>query len=262
MDYDISYLTILLFFIPGLILSKLDLFYGADRRANYLNQFYNVLIAGVVTYGIVGFGYWYFEYDFSIPFEILLGFPEAAVETTREYLGTAISADNPLYHWTVGKEEVSIKVVTLADCLDEIAWAFGVSCVLSMVWLKAVKEKILARSLQWMKVTDRFSEYDLWNEYLNEEFLAKVISNEDLNKFPDVRIWNYSKKLLYSGKILALSDYDTIREVILLNVEVFRFDENLKIYGPPRIQSFVYLSFSKDDIWMEFPKKGEKKWHD
>ena len=261
MDYNISYLTILLFFIPGLILSKLDLFYGADRRANYLNQFYNVLIAGAVTYGFVGLGYWHFEKDFSIPFEVLLGFPEAAVETTREYMGFALSADNPLYHWIDGKEVVSVKVVTLVDCIDEVAWAVGISYVLSIVWLKGVKHKILARSLRWLNVTDRFSEYDLWTEYINVKFLQKVISNEDLNKLPNVRIWKYDKKFVYNGKILALSDFDSIREVVLLNVEIFRFDENLKIHGPPRKQSFVYLSFSKDDVWMEFPKEGEKKWH-
>ena len=108
MEYNISYLTILLFFIPGLVLSKLDLFYGADRRASYLNQFYNVLIAGAVTYGLVGLGYWVFDVEFSIPFEVLLGFPEGAVETTREYMGLALSTDNPLYHWTWGKEVVSV----------------------------------------------------------------------------------------------------------------------------------------------------------
>ena len=47
-----------------------------------------------------------------------------------------------------------------------------------------------------------------------------------------------------------------------MEVEIYMFDEELNIYGPPLKQYFIYLSFSKDDVWMEFPKKGEKKWDD
>ena len=261
MDYDISYYSLLFFFLPGLLLSKLDLFYGADRRANFLNQFYNVLIAGTVSYGIVGLGYWVFDVEFSIPFEILLGFPEGTGDATKNFYGVAVNADNPMYPWITGEEQVSRKVVTLFDCIDEVAWAVGVSYIVGAIWLKAAKHKILGRSLQWLKVTDRFSEYDVWTEYLNTGYLDKTVRKTDLSKLADVRIWNDKRKLVYFGKLLILSDYDIIREVILVNVEIFRYDENLKVYGPPRIQSFIYLSFSKDDVWMEFPKKGEKKWH-
>ena len=253
MDYDISYLTILLFFIPGLILSKLDLFYGADRRANYLNQFYNVLIAGAVTYGIVGLGYWVLKVDFSIPFEVLLGFPEGAVETTREYMGKAISADNPLYHWTVGKEEVSIKVVTLADCLDEIAWAFGISYVVAMVWLKGVKHKVVMRHLHLLRVTDKSGEYDVWTDVFTSSNGSKEYTVEELKKLRYVRVWNYKRKLLYCGWVLRFSEYDNFRELSLIEVKVYRFNEEFDIFGPILNQSHIYLAFANDDVWIEFP---------
>ena len=254
MDYDISYLTILLFFIPGLILSKLDLFYGSDQRANYLNQFYNVLIAGAVTYGIVGLGYWHFERDFSIPFEVLLGFPEGAVDTTREYFGKAINVDNPLFHWTLGKEVVSVKVVTLVDCIDEIAWVVVVSYVVAIVWLKAVKHQIVMRHLHWLRVTDKSSEYTVWSDVFKFGSSRKIFSVEELGKLNYVRVWNQKRKLLYCGWVLNFSGHDDFCELSLIEVEVYRIDEELNIYGPPIEQSYIYLSFSYDDVWIEFPK--------
>ena len=37
--------------------------------------------------------------------------------------------------------------------------------------------------------------------------------------------------------------------------------ENYEQIGLEVKHSLIYLSFSKDDVWMEFPKKGEIKWH-
>ena len=212
-----------------------------------------MLIAGVVTYGFVGVVYWYFEKDFSIPFEVLLGFPEAAVETTRIYMGIAISADNPLYHWIWGEEQTSVKVVTIIDCLDEIAWAAGVSCGLTLIWLKVVKEKLIAQSLHLLRVTDQIGEYDIWSKVFRSKFTSKKYTVEEIVKLKYVHVWNRKTKLLYCGWVLSFSEYDNFRELSLIEVKIYRFDEELEIYGPTAKQSFVYLSFANDDVWIEFP---------
>ena len=38
--------------------------------------------------------------------------------------------------------------------------------------------------------------------------------------------------------------------------------ENYVQIGLEVKQLNIFSSFSKDDVWMEFPKKGEKKWLD
>ena len=38
--------------------------------------------------------------------------------------------------------------------------------------------------------------------------------------------------------------------------------ESIGQNGYTKEQSLAYLSFANDDVWIEFPKKGEKKWLD
>ena len=169
-------------------------------------------------------------------------------------MGMAISADNPLYHWTWGKEEVSVKVVTLIDCIDEIAWAAGIGYILAIAWLKAVKHKILVRHLHWLKATDKTSEYDVWSDFFRSGNPYKEYTEEVLSKLRYAHVWSTNRYLLYCGWVVRFSEYDNFRELTLFDVEIYQFDKNLKIYGPPIKQSFVYLSFANDDVWIEFPK--------
>ena len=261
MNYDISYFSLLLFFIPGLLFTKVDLFYGADRRASYLNQFYNVIISGSISYGFVGFVYWITPLEFSIPFDVLLGFPSYTSEMSKNYFWFEFAVNESNYHWFPIIEPATREVVRLYDCIDEVFWAIVVSYIFGLIWLKAVRKKTLMNLLQKFKFTDQFSGYDVWTEYVNTGDIYDIHSKIKLRKLRKIRIWNDDEKRVYCGKTstLAMSDYDDIREIILVDVKIYRFDKNLNLHGPLMKQSLIYLSFSKNNnVWIEFRGyKGE-----
>ena len=98
------------------------------------------------------------------------------------------------------------KVVTLSDCIDEIAWAILASYFVGVVWLKAVKYKIVMRHLHWLKATDKTSEYDVWTDIFTSSNVSKEYTEDELGKLKYAHIWSIKKNLLYCGWVLRFSE--------------------------------------------------------
>ena len=130
-----------------------------------------------------------------------------------------------------------------SDLKDEIAISALLAIAISQIWLYIADKRWIFKYLIAIKATRRSQEEDVWR-YAHQ--------NDDL-EFEFCDYYDFKNKLVYKGSAVAYSEREGIREILLLNVEVYDFNNNLRYTVPS-----VYLSFPEDQVRLDFYNKGEK----
>lgn len=132
--------------------------------------------------------------------------------------------------------------INLSDFVDEIIWSVPVSFLLAVVWLYSVRFRWIMKILNGIGATTRFGTEDVWSFTFN--------SSQAHVEYIDLR--DVEKGFVYSGYVNAYSEVDGIRELLLTDVIVWN-DNGDEVTRAPHL----YLSKSKDNIWIEFPYTKE-----
>jgi hypothetical protein len=128
--------------------------------------------------------------------------------------------------------------------LDEIIFSILTSVIISVLWCTAKNKKYFIRTLQWLNVTNKFGDEDLW-DYIFE-------SPDAFSEYVHVR--DFENQLVYSGWVKSFSDDNILRELILRDVITYDFDGNIMFETP-----VMYLSRPRENINIEFPYAEEEK---
>jgi hypothetical protein len=117
------------------------------------------------------------------------------------------------------------------------------SILLGMVMSGIIQYKVVNRIARWLRISEKYGDENLFSFFLN----AKEIS------WIWVRI--PSKNLTYEGYRESFSETETIREVVLRDVKVYRYEDSEFLYEIPAI----YLCLPVNDIIIEMPKQPGKE---
>ena len=139
----------------------------------------------------------------------------------------------------------STKEVFTRDVLREIGGAFLITPFLAIPWLYATNYKWLTWLLQKAKATKRFGDEDLWDYTFN--------SRDESVEYVHVR--DYANGYLYAGWVNTFSETDKLRELVLLDVQVYNFEDVDPIYSVPR----MYLARAPENMHIEFPFKPARE---
>ena len=130
-----------------------------------------------------------------------------------------------------------------SDLKDEIAISAGLAIVISQIWLYIADKRWIFKYLIAIKATRRTQEDEIWRYAHSRENL----------EFEFCDYYDFKNELVYKGGVKAYSDRVGVREILLIDVEVFDLDENLLDKRP-----YIYLAFPEDQVRLDFYNKGEK----
>ncbi|WP_312944881.1 DUF6338 family protein [Agrobacterium sp.] len=134
--------------------------------------------------------------------------------------------------------QVDKQNVITAAVAKQIGVATVVGLLLSVLWMYCVNYKVMTRFLQKIKATKSFGDEDVWDFVFN--------SNDAAAEYVHVR--DFENKIVYAGWVNVFSETGRLRELVLINVEVWDFDANL-LFETPR----VYISRKTEGLHVEFP---------
>ena len=122
--------------------------------------------------------------------------------------------------------------------LKEIIFASISSIIVASIVSFIENNKLITRVIQYIKITKRFSEPDVWSFLFN---------NDNLNKNPWVNIRDKEHNILYQGCVSAFSDNYICPELLLVNVKVFTNDTGDYLYDVDTL----YLTLNPKQIEIE-----------
>lgn len=100
-----------------------------------------------------------------------------------------------------------------------------------------INRKYLHKAAQWLKVTNKFGDHDVWSYILNSEIPGWVV------------IRDKDSDLMYEGWIQATSDSTDKDELFLRDVKVFSNSTGELFYEVPGL----YLPRNRESLIIEFP---------
>lgn len=208
-----------LIFMPGLIWANIDEKYGAGKPPDHVKFFVRVFLFGMSTY-VALYG--------------LYSLAALCLEDLEfGHYGWAKDITNP----------------DLSAFIDEIFWSVPLSLFFSVLWLYAVRYKVLRKLLHFLNTTERLGDEDLWSTILNEYQLSDPIYFRDC-----------AKDLIYLGWVDSFSQNEDNREMVLRDVRVYK-DVRLEdgstqhLFNTPRL----YVSCDKNSILINFPNLSESE---
>ena len=224
---ELSIFELILIYLPGLLVARVDLYYGSDRTPALQNQFYNLIFFGSLAHIFAALLYQ------AANFVSAIIFPES--------WGISLQYDVwffSLAEWNNPRE------IALNECLDEIAVATLISTLIVAGWLKVVQKYYLQRLLNRLKLSQNFYERDLWSHIQSQKL-------ED-NEFVNLR--DRANDIIYSGWIEMYFEYGDFRELLLKNVTIYEMSTMKKLYS--EVVSSMYISRPKADMVLEFPRRN------
>ncbi len=129
--------------------------------------------------------------------------------------------------------DLNIKIVR------EIGYATLVAFVLLLAHIWFDSRRIFSVFVRATKLTQRYGPEDVWDY---------TFSGKD-PLFGFIHLRDFEKEIIYAGKVELYSESEKLRELVLSEVVVYRFDGS-ELFDAPR----VYISRDKDNIDIEFPK--------
>lgn len=204
-------LTIALIFLPGIIWARLD-----ARYARQVKPSQSELVVNVFVFGLVAYLATYLVY--LIPW----------VSQIAAFDLTAIALDDATVARTLQRSVV-----------DDILAATAAALLLAPAWLAVQRYKLVVRLLQWIRVTKRYGDEDVW-DYL--------LSSDDPRAFY-VNLRDDQTGQTFSGYVDQFSEEPGLRELVLSQVQGF----DTKTGEPTIAVARLYLARDPKGMTLEFP---------
>ena len=211
---------------PGLVPTSISGTFGSGRRGTVVNSISTLFIYATLSYLTLAVIYDKIDKEFPLP---ILG---------TDYQSSIIKSDDQTQN--TSSESVTSGILesfNFIESLDDIAWAILIAILFLWFELIIYRNRYIARLLIWLRLTEHFSERDLWTRLLTRGFSRR--------KF--VKITDTAKRLVFTGWVEGFSEYDDSRELHLSEVEVYDFDDLLVSKSET-----TYLALPKDSIWIDF----------
>lgn len=128
---------------------------------------------------------------------------------------------------------------SIAISLGEVALTCLFSIAVAYIVSAGVNHKVLFRSAQFLRVSRKFGDEDVWAYFLNSE---------------DVHwVWvrDHARGLAYAGWVQAFSATPPVREIVLREVEVFSNERGELLYRVPA----MYVAGEPSEITVELPPR-------
>lgn len=99
--------------------------------------------------------------------------------------------------------------------------------------------------LDHTKAINNFAQsWNISNKFGDENLFTKFVNSPDTNW---VHVKDIQNNLTYFGRVTSFSECEAIREIVLDEVTVYSYDENIELYDTPR----VYLSYEIGNLIIE-----------
>ncbi len=135
-----------------------------------------------------------------------------------------------------------------SSLFDEVIVATLVALLSGIVWLYAEQNKWVTRLLQRIGATRRYGDEDVWDfMFTSTDLAARYINVRD-----------FQQGVVYTGWVEVFSESDRMRELVLINVEVYNSDTADLIYTTPRL----YIARAPEGLTIEFPATDADKSED
>jgi hypothetical protein len=127
----------------------------------------------------------------------------------------------------------------------EVLWASLGGIILGFIASYLDTYKLINKLAKKLKISYKYGDENLFSYFLNADETQVVYVRDKKNN------------LSYRGYVKVYSETDTISEIVLSNVTVYRYEDSVELYEIDQ----VYLSFGKTDVIIEHAKlleNGEK----
>jgi hypothetical protein len=128
--------------------------------------------------------------------------------------------------------------------MDEIFWSIPLALAMSIVWLYAVKNRLLARFLNAIGATRRYGDEDVWSFTFN--------SGQPHVEYVHVR--DLTSGMTFAGWVNTYFENEPIRELLLKDAILYNEAGEAVSESP-----HLYIARDKTNIWIDFPyrEKGD-----
>ena len=127
-------------------------------------------------------------------------------------------------------EQIQIWRAALDDGVSIRGWEVVLATLLALPvaflasWV--INYKLLNRLAQRLRITTKYGDENLYSHYLNSEEIDWIYVRD-----PEAG-------LTYQGRVMSLSENESVNEVVLVDVTVYRYKDSKKLYEAPSL----YLS--------------------
>jgi hypothetical protein len=151
------------------------------------------------------------------------------------------------YYFLIGNSDILSfwKAITdnkVSISIKEILCASITAIPLGFIVSAAVQYKIINKIANRLKVSSKYGDDNLFYHFLN------------LNEVQWLWIRDKDQDITYEGLIQYYNETDTLREIVLSEVKVFRSSDSEFIREAP----YIYLTFSPDRFIIELPSTEEE----
>lgn len=131
--------------------------------------------------------------------------------------------------WTiVTRQQVAIEP-------SEVFLATLFSPVVAAIAAFIVNHKLINRCAQWMSVSSKYGDENLYSFFLNAQEIDWVYLRD------------FANNLTYQGRVVSFSEVDSMQEIVMSNVTVFTYETSAELYSVP----LLYLSKSRGSFVIE-----------
>ena len=223
---ELSIYEVIVIYLPGLLVARIDMYYGSERTPAIQNQLYNIIFFGSLAHILAALMY---QIANIVSAMILPKNWDISLQYDVWFFSLA--------EWNNPQE------IVLNECLDEIAVSTLISTLIVAGWLKISRKQYVQRLLQQLNLTNHFSEKDLWSHIQGQ----KLEENEFVNLRDRVN------DIIYSGWIEMYHEYGNIREFLLYDVTIYEMSTMNKLYK--EVIPSMYISRPSADMVLEFPRR-------
>lgn len=214
---DTITLILAVIFLPGIIGARLDAKYASQTKPSQFDMVLNIFVFGISSYVVT-----------YIIYKILC---------LDNY------ADFNLSQFDLKNKDTLVLIISN---INIIFIAVIASIFLSISWVAIKNHKFISRFLQYIKVTYRYGDEDVWDYLLS--------SNDEPTRYINFR--DIKLGITYSGYVEVFSEIPDLRELLLKDVFVYNSETGEELYQMPRL----YIAREPKDITLEFPVDETYNW--
>lgn len=122
---------------------------------------------------------------------------------------------------------------------DEVIWGSVISIFLGFISSAFVQYKILNKTAQFLRISDKYGDENLYTYFLNSPATDEVY------------VRDYENGMTYHGIVHSYSEDNNSKELVLSNVTVYISETSEKLYDVEKI----YISKLSDNMTIELPFK-------